>query len=281
MDKAFLEYFGSSVGIDTIAALEEISDLTSDATTMPLAIGQPHDTRGLPVIPSRLLAECWRNRGMKNVAGHGQHDAHEFFDAFVDCLALHALAYQRSAQDMRQVVQESRLHTKHEIPKSDTGKFVCIELNQYVRVCISSHIVINPISDFIKNIFTGTLKSVLVCQKCGCKRTQAESFSNVSLPLAKEFLSSHTDSRNIPRHGKISVGICLDHFTLPETLSDPVFCVSCDEKTVTMKQHTFSKLPEVLCLHLKRFNAAANKKISDFVAFPAHDLDMGKHLTHW
>lgn len=121
--------------------------------------------------------------------------------------------------------------------------------------------------------------SVLVCQQCGRKRTQSESFSNVSLPLAKEFLSSHSDTRNIPRHGKISVDICLDHFTLPETLSDPVFCVTCDEKTVTMKQHTFSTLPEVLCLHLKRFNA--DKKITDFVAFPAHDLDMGKHLTHW
>lgn len=121
MDKAFLEYFGSSVGIDTIAALEEQSDLTLDATT-PHAIEQPHDTRGLPIIPSRLLAECWRNRGMKNVAGHGQHDAQEFFDAFVDCLALNALVYQKTAQDMKQVNQEYRLHNKHEGPKSDTGK---------------------------------------------------------------------------------------------------------------------------------------------------------------
>jgi ubiquitin C-terminal hydrolase len=286
MDKTILEYFGSAVGIDTIAALEEHSDFSTGTTTTLLEIVQPNDTRGLPLIPSRLLAECWRNRSMKNVAGHGQHDAQEFFDAFVDCLAHHALAYQKSAQEMRNMVYESRLLSKYESPRSDTGNYLFGLIRFFTRACMSlTHVAASSLStpsdltDFIKNIFTGTLTSVLVCQQCGCKRTQSESFSNVSLPLAKEFLSS--TSQSITRQGKISVDICLDHFTLPETLSDPVFCVVCNEKTITQKQHTFSKLPEVLCLHLKRFNAAANKKITDFVSFPARDLDMGKHLTHW
>ena len=121
MDKAILEYFGSAVGIDTISALEELSDFSSRSST--IREKQPPDIRGLPIIPSRLLAESWRNRGMKNVAGHAQHDAQEFFDAFVDCLAHHALAYQKCAEEMRQVVHESRLHKKHENPKSNTGKF--------------------------------------------------------------------------------------------------------------------------------------------------------------
>mmetsp|Transcript_8786 Transcript_8786/g.16321 ORF Transcript_8786/g.16321 Transcript_8786/m.16321 type:complete len:213 (+) Transcript_8786:1461-2099(+) len=126
----------------------------------------------------------------------------------------------------------------------------------------------------------GTLRSVLICQKCGCKRTQAESFSNVSLPLAKEF-PANKEARSSTRRGNISVQSVLNHFTRPEVLADPVYCPSCNSKTKTMKQHTFSKLPEVLCLHLKRFDAAANKKITDFVAFPAYDLDMGMHLPHW
>lgn len=133
--------------------------------------------------------------------------------------------------------------------------------------------------DFIKKLFVGTLKSVLTCQKCGCKRTQTESFSNVSIPLSKEF-SKDKEAQNRPRRGKISVKVCLNHFTRPETLADSVFCPSCNRKNKTQKQHTFSKLPEVLCLHLKRFDAAANKKITDFVAFPA-DLDMGKYLPQW
>jgi len=121
MDKAILEYFGSAVGIDTVSALEELSDFSSSATTTR-ANEKPPDIRGLPLIPSRLLAECWRNRGMTNVAGHAQHDAQEFFDAFVDCLAHHALAYQKCAEDKRQVVHASPLHTKYEKSKSDTGK---------------------------------------------------------------------------------------------------------------------------------------------------------------
>lgn len=136
-------------------------------------------------------------------------------------------------------------------------------------------------SDFIRNTFKGTLRSVLICQKCGSKRTQTESFSNVSLPLAKEFPIANAEARGSQRRGKISVEMCLDHFTRPETLSDPVFCVSCNSKTKTQKQHTFSKLPNVLCMHLKRFNSAGSKKITDFISFPAHDLDMGKHLPHW
>ena len=103
----------------------------------------------------------------------------------------------------------------------------------------------------------------------------------MSLPLAKEFPTTDTEARSSARRGKISVRSVLDRFTRPETLADPVDCPSCNSKTKTMKQHTFSKLPEVLCLHLKRFDATANKKITDFVAFPAYGLDMGKYLPHW
>jgi ubiquitin carboxyl-terminal hydrolase 22/27/51 len=99
------------------------------------------------------------------------------------------------------------------------------------------------------------------------------------LPLAKNFSTANVGGQSSLKRGKISVEICLDHFTRPEALSDPVFCSSCNSKTKTQKQHTFSKLPNVLCLHLKRFNSG--KKITDFISFPAHDLDMGKHLPYW
>lgn len=97
-----------------------------------------------------------------------------------------------------------------------------------------------------------------------------ESFLNVSLPLSK-----HVGT------GKMSLQRCLEQFTAPEALADPVDCPSCKRKTATKKQHTFAKLPKVLCLHLKRFDAAKNRKIDDFVSFPAQGLDMGKLLPHW
>lgn len=80
---------------------------------------------------------------------------------------------------------------------------------------------------------------------------------------------------------KMNIQHCLKHFTAPERLGDQIECPSCHRKTPTKKQQTFSRLPKVLCLHLKRFDAAKNKKINDFVSFPAFGLDMGALLPHW
>ena len=133
--------------------------------------------------------------------------------------------------------------------------------------------------DVVKHLFEGTLRSVLICGDCGSKRTLSEPFVNVSLPLLKEIMAANIPGA--PGSGKLSLERCLDHFTTPENLSDPVDCPACGKKTATKKQHTFSKLPKVLCVHLKRFHAALNKKIEDFVAFPAWGLNMGTHLPHW
>jgi len=121
---------------------------------------------------------------------------------------------------------------------------------------------------------------VLICQECGRKRKIPEPFLNVSLPLSK-----HVDERTATgaRGSKTNMSLqrCLEQFTTPESLADPVDCPSCGRKTATKKQHTFAKLPKVLCLHLKRFDAAKNRKIDDFVSFPAYGLDMGNMLPHW
>jgi ubiquitin C-terminal hydrolase len=252
MDKLFVNYYGRAVGIDAIAALEnQVGDLSSDA----LACEEKEpDIRGQPIVPSNLLAEVYKNRGMRQIAGSGQHDSQEFFNHFVDALATEILSYQKNAQEMRQILHETQI--KHSYPDKSLGT-KSDKLD-------------------IRKMFMGTLRSVLICDKCGCKRTQSELFSNVSLPLAKEISTTDAEAR---RH--LTVESVLDHFTSPETLADPVYCSSCSAKTKTLKQHTFSNIPNVLCLHLKRFHSAANKKITDFVGFPAHGLDMGKYLPHW
>lgn len=114
---------------------------------------------------------------------------------------------------------------------------------------------------------------------------QHEQFMSLSLPLFKEVQKATAEipgeSSSVSQHVKISVERCLRHFTMPEALADPVDCPSCKEKTPTTKQHVVSKLPRVLCLHLKRFDAAQNRKIEDFVSFPARSLNMGPYLPHW
>lgn len=105
---------------------------------------------------------------------------------------------------------------------------------------------------------------------------------SISLPLSKEVQRATSDSlANPAAKENLSVERCLRHFTSPEMLADPVDCPNCGRKTRTKKQHVVSKLPKVLCLHLKRFDAAQNKKIEDFVSFPCTGLNMGLFLPHW
>ena len=107
-------------------------------------------------------------------------------------------------------------------------------------------------------------RTISYSETCGYKRSQAEPFLNISLPITNETKT---------------IEACLRHFTQPEALSD-ITCDLCEEKHPHTKQHTFAKLPKVLCLHLKRFDAATNKKISEFVSFPAQ-LNVGPFLPHW
>jgi ubiquitin C-terminal hydrolase len=108
---------------------------------------------------------------------------------------------------------------------------------------------------------------------------QHEAFVNISLSLSEEVERMQRGKGR--RILDISVETCLEHFVLPEKLVDLVYCASCGKKTETKKQHTFAKLPKVLCLHLKRFDAALNRKIENFVSFPANGLNMGSLLSHW
>lgn len=258
MDKIFLEYYGSALGINIIAALEEQFEIATDETHSPVK-KQKQDNCGHPILPSSLLAEIWKNKDMKVVAGYGQHDAQEFFEAFVNCLGTNNLAYQKSAQDMRQILPG----------------------NQISRINPSTCSGDNHGTDFIRKMLTGTLRSVLSCHKCGCKRGQTESFLNISLPLAKKFPTANSEGKNSQRQGKVSLKVCLNHFTRPSFLAKVVHCPSCNSKTRTLRQCTFSRLPHIFCLHLNRFDASANKKITDFVEFPASNLDMGKYLPDW
>lgn len=130
-------------------------------------------------------------------------------------------------------------------------------------------------------LFEGQLRAVLLCEECGTKRVQAEPFMNISLTLSEEVERLEKESNTGGDGAKLSVQTCLDHYVLPERLADPVECPSCAKRTSTKTQHTFSKLPKILCLHLKRFDAARNKKIEEFVSFPARGLNMGPMLSHW
>jgi ubiquitin C-terminal hydrolase len=225
---------------------------------------------------------------MKHLTGYDQKDAHEFLHSFLDNTG-------KSMRQFRDSVWRSK-NTPNSVgdnvidnKKPEQGMYLsrcdlgCSDSADTHSVCTHS--------DIIKSIFEGTLRSVLMCQECGNKRIQSEPFVSLSLPLSIEVKlatngfpgeSSNTSGPGAgPGDRGLSLERCLRHFTLPEKLVDPVDCPECGKKTATQKQHVVSKLPPILCLHLKRFDAKANRKIEDFVSFPARGLNMGPHLPHW
>lgn len=267
MDKFMLDYYGSTVGMDVLSVMEEASKQEAKkslpARQAALLNGngtlwKKRKTKGGPVIAAGLLTAGWKCEGMDHLAGYEQKDAHEYFHGFLDILSKHTRVY-----------REQILKTIN----------TAIPDNTVVPAKSANDL------DIIKNLFEGTLRSVLVCQECGSKRMQSEPFMSISLPLSKEVQRATTEmpgeSNEFGGRVKLSIERCLRHFTMPETLADPVDCPSCRKKTSTKKQHVISKLPKILCLHLKRFDAAQNKKIEDFVSFPATNFNLGSFLPHW
>jgi ubiquitin C-terminal hydrolase len=295
LDKLILDYYGSSIGMNVTAALRACDNIIDDTSmespgprkktpaavigsmlginnntsrTLPTAASSAVATvqQGDPLITADILAETWKCTEM---AGYAQKDAHEFLHAFLDVVGKHARRFRAQVYQCIHSVDSSRgalnfTSKKAEMPMS------------------------SPDINIVKTLFEGTLRSVLLCQECGNKRTQSEQFLSISLPLSKEFQKTTTAagkpgeaSMSPVGNTKLSVERCLRHFTLPEMLADSVDCPSCGKKTPTKKQHVVSKLPRVLCLHLKRFDAQLNKKIEDHVSFPIHNFNMGSFLPHW
>jgi ubiquitin carboxyl-terminal hydrolase 20/33 len=75
---------------------------------------------------------------------------------------------------------------------------------------------------------------------------------------------------------------CLDAFFDPSELKggNQYYCSQCKKFQNSQKEMIITKLPEVLCVHLKRFrfDAYFSSKISRHIAFPLNDLDMGPYL---
>jgi ubiquitin carboxyl-terminal hydrolase 22/27/51 len=298
LDKLMLMYYGSNVGVNVLETTSEVARNTygNEVASAISKTSKKNVEPGSPLVCTEFLTATWKCKGMKHLTGYEQKDAHEFLHSFLDNTAKSMKHFREFTSGVINMARESN---EFKSPRKvlEAGEF---QESQYVfflfvlliRTCTLLFLMFIP--DPITTMFEGTLRSVLMCEVCGNKRMQSEPFVSLSLPLSKEVdltthgfpgesstLNSHSSALTTPIRPRLSVERCLRHFTKPETLSDPVDCPNCGIKTSTRKQHVISKLPPILCLHLKRFDAASNRKIEDFVSFPAKGLNMGLHLPHW
>ncbi|KAM7267330.1 hypothetical protein ACFE04_009496 [Oxalis oulophora] len=149
-------------------------------------------------------------------------------------------------------------------------------------------------------VFSGILRSDVMCMSCGFTSTTYDPCIDISLDLEPSLGSSsaksastktqHTcngeaDSTKSTQNCGISTLIgCLDRFTRPERLGSDqkFFCQQCKVRQESLKQMSIRKLPLVSCFHIKRFEHSTTRKMSRkvdrYLQFP-FTLDMTPYLS--
>ncbi|KAL4219204.1 Ubiquitin carboxyl-terminal hydrolase 20 [Mactra antiquata] len=160
----------------------------------------------------------------------------------------------------------------------------------------------------ISDIFDGNLSSSVQCLTCERVSTTKETFQDLSLPIpSKDHVHMlHSSTHNPGQKGgscsevhqgwiqwmvewmrswflgpMITLQDCLAaFFSADELKGDNMYsCEKCKKLRNGLKYSKVLQLPEILCIHLKRFrHEFYSSKISTYVSFPLTNLDMKPYL---
>lgn len=131
-------------------------------------------------------------------------------------------------------------------------------------------------------IFGGLLQSEVNCLSCGTESKKHDPFLDLSLDIPAQFSTRLTK----PKEGEpiCTLSDCLASFTDVEELEETelYMCNNCKQRQRSTKKFWIRRLPNVLCLHLKRFRWSmfSRLKIETFVEFPIHGLDMNTYVLN-
>lgn len=136
----------------------------------------------------------------------------------------------------------------------------------------------NGKSTIVTLMFGGLLLSEVHCQMCGSFFKKIDPFLDISLEIPEQFRA-----RSKQKDAAVCrLEDCLRRFTEVEELaeSEHYLCTQCSKRQPSTKQFSVRCLPNVLCVHLKRFQWSGflRSKIDTFVKFPAKDLDLRTYL---
>ncbi|KAL1553718.1 ubiquitinyl hydrolase 1 [Salvia divinorum] len=144
-------------------------------------------------------------------------------------------------------------------------------------------------------VFSGILRSDVMCTSCGFTSTTYDPCVDISLDLepnhagstkmasVKSNYSLYNKAHSLNSGVSTLVG-CLDHFTRPERLGSDqkFFCQKCQVRQESLKQMSIRKLPLVSCFHIKRFEHSPirkmSRKVDRYLQFP-FSLDMAPYLS--
>lgn len=154
--------------------------------------------------------------------GYHQHDAHEFLRYMLD--RLHT-----ELQSVPDPMAASNSKLKNYIVPTTTKK-----------------------GTFVTNVFGGTLLSEVRCLVCGQESKKHDPFLDLSLDIPEKYYKEIDDSEKKPY---CHISDCLSSFTEVEELTETelYYCSTCKKKQKSTKRFWIRRLPNVLCLHIKRF----------------------------
>ncbi|KAK7264863.1 hypothetical protein RJT34_32476 [Clitoria ternatea] len=148
-------------------------------------------------------------------------------------------------------------------------------------------------------VFSGILRSDVMCMACGFTSTTYDPCIDISLDLEpnqggstkmvtgtpNHSCNGEADCRNSSQNcGTSTLMGCLKRFTRAERLGSDqkFFCQQCQVRQETLKQMSIRKLPLVSCFHIKRFEHSSTRKMSRkvdrYLQFP-FSLDMSPYLS--
>lgn len=252
--------------LDDVFVVEELRKVL-------LNLSQGGDGSKGAISPECLFLVIWKV--VPQFRGHRQHDAHEFLRYMLD--RLHTELQQVSFPvDSSNGGAAAGGHKPGEGPK----------LNPY-NVPALSHLHTKGRNSIVTNVFGGILQSEVRCLICGMESKKHDPFLDLSLDIPEKFYSKDAtaDSGDKDKDGPVChISDCLSSFTEVEELAETelYYCNSCKCKQKSTKRFWIRRLPNVLCLHIKRFrwNNFYRTKIDLRISFPINALDMSQFVLN-
>ncbi|KAL1454150.1 hypothetical protein WDU94_010431 [Cyamophila willieti] len=206
------------------------------------------------ISPDELFVVIWKV--VPRFRGYQQQDAHEFLRYTLD--RVH-----------NELVHLPDLTTMSNEVKSSSNRG---EQQQ----SISS----NNKTSIVTNIFGGALLSEVRCLACTTEYKKVDPFLDLSLDIPD--IISKKRNKDGEEKPLCHLSECLKSFVEVEELAETekYNCNNCKSKQRSTKRFWFKRLPNVLCIHLKRFRwtNACRTKVDTMIEFPVSSLDMSSYI---